>query len=212
MEKSCHTHFRQLIAECTIMHALSSGEGPLLNICRYLRFDICLSTWDRHDLYLNEKDKMKTILKKASSRVCLSIDSRTSSHGGLYSICLTAHFIDSNWNLNRKIMNFHQVDDLSSSTIDQTVENCLLEWGIDKILTIKMDNTCSKDGDLAFSNKKLDNWSAEALKVGLVHPRCLACRVKPIVKEGLEDLNESIDKISRIASYVWSKGPCSSFM
>jgi len=44
-------------------------------------------------------------------------------------MCLTAHWIDEGWNLNKIILNFCQVSNHKSETIGQSIESCLLEWG-----------------------------------------------------------------------------------
>ncbi|KAF7822623.1 zinc finger BED domain-containing protein RICESLEEPER 2-like [Senna tora] len=156
---------------------------------------------DCYQIYLNEKEKMKTIVKETDKRVCLSIDTWTTVYDFTY-IRLTAHFIDNNWNLKRKVLNFRQVPDLSGKTICKEVENCLHEWGIHKILTITMDRAYQNDSDMAMLSKKFNNWSAGILNFKIMHPRCLACMVNLVVKESLEDISESINKIRNAVKYV----------
>ena len=60
-------------------------------------------------------------------------------------MCLTAHWIDEGWNLNKRILNFYQVSNYKGEIIGQAIESCLLEWGINKILTVPIDNTSSNN-------------------------------------------------------------------
>jgi fucose permease len=56
---------------------------------------------------------------------------------------LTTHWIDNEWNFHKRILNFYHVFNNMSETIGQVIENYLLDWGIDKLLTVTVDNTSS---------------------------------------------------------------------
>jgi len=58
---------------------------------------------------------------------------------------LTAHWIDDQWNLQKRILNFCSVADHKGETLGKRVEECLLEWGIDCIFTMTVDNASSND-------------------------------------------------------------------
>ena len=58
-------------------------------------------TRDCYDLYVFEKDKLKSFIKQTYQRVCLTIDTWTSIQRVNY-MCLTCHFIDKNWQLQKK--------------------------------------------------------------------------------------------------------------
>ena len=69
-------------------------------------------------------------------------------------MCLTAHFIDSDWKIYKRILSFHLVENHKAETLGKAVEMCLLNWGIDKILTITVDNVASNSGFISFIQKK----------------------------------------------------------
>jgi hypothetical protein len=81
-------------------------------------------------LYVEEKERLKRALK--GQRLCLITDTRTSIQNINY-MSLTAHWIDNEWNLHKKILNFCQVSNHMGETIGQVIENCLLDWGINKL-------------------------------------------------------------------------------
>ena len=54
-------------------------------------------------VFLDEKQKLKKALRE--QRVCLTIDTWTSVQNLNY-ICFTAHFIDSDWKIHKKILSF----------------------------------------------------------------------------------------------------------
>jgi hypothetical protein len=63
---------------------------------------------------------------------------------------LMAYWIDNEWNLHKRIRNFFQVSNYMDETIGQIIENCLLEWGIDKLLTILIDNASSNNMTISY--------------------------------------------------------------
>ncbi|XVF45848.1 hypothetical protein PTKIN_Ptkin02bG0240000 [Pterospermum kingtungense] len=82
-------------------------------------------------LHKKLKEKLKSDLKGLSSRICLTSDMWTSctSRGFL---CLTAHFIDDNWNLQSKILNFcHVPPPHKAINFCQTIHTLLRDWGIE---------------------------------------------------------------------------------
>lgn len=58
---------------------------------------------------------------------------------------LTAHFIDNNWNLHKRIINFCLIVGHSGKLIGRAVDKCLVEWELKKILTITVSNASSND-------------------------------------------------------------------
>lgn len=96
-------------------------------------------------LFEEEKVKLKKFLK--NQRVCLTTDTWTSIQNMNY-MCLTAHWIDHDWKLNQRILNFCVVPDHKWDTIGQTIEDCLIEWGIGGVFTLTVDNTTSNNVQL----------------------------------------------------------------
>lgn len=60
-------------------------------------------------------------------------------------MCLTAHFIDDDWNLHKRIINFCPIVGHTGVLIGRAVEKCLIEWGLKNILTITVDTISSND-------------------------------------------------------------------
>lgn len=56
-------------------------------------------------LFVCESEKLKNTLRGLRSRVSLTTDCRTSIQNFNY-LCLTVHFIDDNWKLHKRILNF----------------------------------------------------------------------------------------------------------
>ncbi|ONI12896.1 hypothetical protein PRUPE_4G190100 [Prunus persica] len=152
-------------------------------------------------LYKKEKIKLKDYLVANRQRVSLTTDT-WSSHQNLIYMCLTAHYIDDQWRLHKKILNFRTIVNRKGDTIGRAIATCLLEWGIDKVLTVTVDNATSNDHAGTFLSKKVNNWNGSILKGENMHMKYCAHILNLIVKEGLEDFHESITRIRNVARYV----------
>ncbi|KAA0065395.1 zinc finger BED domain-containing protein RICESLEEPER 2-like isoform X3 [Cucumis melo var. makuwa] len=67
---------------------------------------------------------------------------------------ITTHFIDDDWNLHKRILNFCQVANHKGDTIGRAIEKCLEGWGIDRLFTVTVDNASSNDVVIAYLVKK----------------------------------------------------------
>ena len=98
-------------------------------------------------IYVDEKEILKIALR--GQRLCLTIDAWTSIQNINY-MSLSAHWIDSEWKLHKRILNFCQVSNHTGEVIGQVIENCLLEWGIDKLFTVTVDNASSNNVTISY--------------------------------------------------------------
>ena len=82
--------------------------------------------------YIEERDKVKQIMSRIPNRICLTSDVWTAITSEGY-ICLTAHFVDENWKLTSKILNFCRMKPPhTGAELESVVFDCLKQWGIDK--------------------------------------------------------------------------------
>ncbi|KAL6276202.1 hypothetical protein ACE6H2_019803 [Prunus campanulata] len=126
------------------------------------RFDLPSHTTiarDVWDLYQEEKAKIKSVLTHNAQRVSLTTDTWTSIQNINYMV-LTAHFIDDDWVLHKRILNFCVIPNHKGDTIGRLVEACLNGWGIDKVFTISVDNASSNDGCISYMKKRLEKWNS----------------------------------------------------
>lgn len=155
------------------------------------------------DLYYEEKTKLKCMLLENAQRVSLTTDTSTSIQNINYMV-LTAHFIDSNWNLHKRILNFCVIANHRGNTIGKLIETCLNEWGISKVLTITVDNASSNDTALTYVKNKLLGFNGCILNGEFLHVRCCAHILNLIVNDGMKELNKSIVSIRNAVRYVRS--------
>ncbi|GKD84170.1 zinc finger BED domain-containing protein RICESLEEPER 2-like protein, partial [Tanacetum coccineum] len=95
-------------------------------------------------VFMEEKAKLKSLIKKTVPRVCLTLNIWTSKQSVKY-LCISAHFIDNDWELNKKIIGFSPLVRDNGEEIGRVVEKCLLDWGIINVLTISTGSASSYD-------------------------------------------------------------------
>ena len=108
---------------------------------------------DCYEIFISEKRKLKSYLKKINARISLTTDTWTSIQQINY-MCLTAHFIDNDWKLQKRVLNFCPVYSHKGDDIGKAVEKCLLEWGLDKIFCITVDNASANDTAIVYLKKR----------------------------------------------------------
>ncbi|KAF2314886.1 hypothetical protein GH714_037065 [Hevea brasiliensis] len=155
------------------------------------------------EVYVEERSKLKSYLKRNCQRVGLIVDTWTSLQRINY-MCITAHFIDNDWKLHKKIINFCPITSHKGDAIGRAIETCLLEWGLDKIFTITVDNASSNDIAISYLKKKLANWGVTVSNSDYLHMRCMAHIVNLVVMDGLKDVGESVLKVRNAVRYIRS--------
>jgi hypothetical protein len=95
--------------------------------------------------YLSEKKKIKAMLGGVEN-VNITSDMWTSLQRVSYMV-VTCHYVDSDWFLQKRILNFFNVPPLHSGVvIADALKKCFVEWGIEnKVLTITIDNARAND-------------------------------------------------------------------
>ncbi|XP_074373019.1 zinc finger BED domain-containing protein RICESLEEPER 2-like [Apium graveolens] len=157
----------------------------------------CFSTYEI------EKRKLKEIFKFVR-KINITTDMWTSSHQKLGYMVVIGHWIDSNWNLNMRVLNFCNVPPPHTGyMISEALFKCLNEWGIvDKIGTITVDN--AKANDVALRNLKQTFSVRKKLSIDgkLFHARCCAHILNLCAKDGLDPIDEIVGKFRDGVKYV----------
>ena len=83
------------------------------------------------------------------------------------------------------------------------IESCLLDWGIEQVLTITIDNASFNDLAIACLKEQFP-WRYRVLNNEFLHVRCSEHILNLVVQDGLKEYNESIIKIQNAVQYVRS--------
>jgi hypothetical protein len=152
-------------------------------------------------IYNIERAKLKKALE--GRRVCLTTDTWTSIPNFCY-MCISCHFIDDDWKLHKRILNFCVVNDHKGETIGRKSKLCLRAWGIDSIFTLTVDSASSNGGTIKFLETVTQDWKGVILEYQFLHMRCCAHILNLIVGEGLKERDSSISKVCDAMRYVKS--------
>ncbi|KAL0405869.1 UNVERIFIED_CONTAM: Zinc finger BED domain-containing protein RICESLEEPER 2 [Sesamum latifolium] len=110
-------------------------------------------TRDCYKLFFDEKKKLMNYFKSSGQRISLTTDTWTSNQRLTY-MCLTVHYIDSDWKMHKVILNFIPCPTHRGDDVGLLIETCLLDWGIDKIFAITVDNASSNDTTVAYLRRR----------------------------------------------------------
>ena len=153
-------------------------------------------------VYLSEKEILKKQLKSVES-ISLTCDLWTSNQTLSY-LAVVAHYIDDDWVMQCRVLNFIELDPPhSGSVIAQAVFECCQEWKIEgKIMTITMDNASSNDNAAKRLMDKIIARKSAKFIPKYFHVRCYAHIVNLIVNDGIALLQTLINKLRDTVKYL----------
>lgn len=149
---------------------------------------------DCYQLYLDEKIKLHNFFKTSGVHVCITTDSWTSLQKFNY-MCITAHYIDKDWSLNKKIINFCIIDSHKGEEMGRQIDSCVLEWGIAKVFAITVDNATANDTCVDYLKGRFISRGCDVVRGKYLHMRCMAHVVNLIVGDGLKVIGQSIKRV-----------------
>ncbi|XP_038885835.1 zinc finger BED domain-containing protein RICESLEEPER 2-like [Benincasa hispida] len=115
---------------------------------------------------------------------------------------LTAHFIDFDWSLHKRILSFCPIENHKGDTIRKTVERNLKDWGIEREITLTVDNASSNDIAIAYLLRRFN----KGLLFGgeFLHVRCCAHILNLIVCDAFKEHNDCINRIRYVVRFIRS--------
>nr|XP_043619775.1 zinc finger BED domain-containing protein RICESLEEPER 2-like [Erigeron canadensis] len=159
------------------------------------------------NIYEREKMILKGQLEKLSGRICLTSDLWTSITTDGY-MALTAHFVDENWVLRKKVLNFRFIPPPHSGLLlAGYLISFLADRGIEKkIFTITLDNAKYNDGLVDSLKGHLRLNEALVCDGDFTHIRYGAHIMNLIVQAGLKAIEGAIKKVRDSVKYVRGSG------
>ncbi|XP_019099771.1 PREDICTED: zinc finger BED domain-containing protein RICESLEEPER 2-like [Camelina sativa] len=132
------------------------------------------ATKDIFAMFLQEKVALKKLFTSEKKRISLTTDIRVAPTTSCSYMVVTAHWIDANWVMQKRIINFKPVIDHKGETIASHLVQCLEEWGIEKVFTVTVDN--------AKENDKALRLFMDALRLKEAHVRQSIVAIRNAVK------------------------------
>jgi hypothetical protein len=153
-------------------------------------------------VYLAENEILKNQLRSVES-ISLTWDLWTSNQNLCY-LALVAHYIDDEWNMQSRVLNFIELDPPhSGNIIAQAVFECCQEWKIeDKIMTMTMDNASSNDVAATNLTGRFKARKSAKFIPKYFHVRCCAHIINLIVNDGIAPLEPLIGKLRETVKYL----------
>ncbi|KAK3003249.1 hypothetical protein RJ639_018726 [Escallonia herrerae] len=150
---------------------------------------------DCKHIYHNEKQKVAELLEKLPGKVSLTVDMWVGKAEAKY-LCLTAHYIDDTWLLNKKILNFIMVDPShTEDMLSEFIMTSLMDWGMDRKLFAMTFDDSTYDNVACRIRERLSQNRFLLCKGQLFEVRCAANVIKLMVQDILEALDEVIHKL-----------------
>ena len=201
--------FREMIAMAIIEHDLPYRFVEYKRIRMAFTYaNSSIEYWSRNTaasdvlkIYEREKQKLRKILVEFPGRVCLTTDLwRAITIEGY--LCLTAHYVDDDWNLQAKILAFVAFPPPHTGiAIAMKLVELLTEWGLEKkVFCLTVDNASSNDSMQSILKKQLH----KDLVCGgeFFHVRCSAHILNLIVQDGLAVIGGALQKIRESVKFV----------
>lgn len=117
---------------------------------------------------------------------------------------VTAHFLDNDWKLHKRIINFTKITSHVGEEIRKLIEICLREWGIEKLFSIVVDNASSNDTANEYLKRRMRIDKTLMFDGKYLHLRCACHILNLIVKDGLKELKSSIKPIRNVVLFLHS--------
>lgn len=204
-------YFRELLCSAVVVHDLpfSFIEYKCVRMAfEYLRPDLNLISRntlkaDVLKFFEREKGRIRSMLEMAPGRICLTSDCWSSITSDGY-ITLTAHFIDMDWVLQKRVLNFSLMPSPHTGVaLSNKLLSMLSGWGIKmKLFSLTLDNASSNDvcADFLITQLKLND--ALVSNGEFFHIRCCAHIINLVVQDGLKDIDGVVVKIRESVKFV----------
>ncbi|KMT01844.1 hypothetical protein BVRB_9g210350 [Beta vulgaris subsp. vulgaris] len=208
-----HDHLRKAICMFVVAgaHSFSLVEEPafknMLSVACPSYKVLSRHTVRRDALkyYDEEKKVVEYDLQNASSRICFTSDNwRNDSTQDEY-ICVTAHWIDTNWKLQKSIIRFGALTPpVDGINIAEDISLCLAKWKIDgNVGSFTLDNASYNTtmANQIIKRQLVRNGNELLFNGEFFQIRCCCHIISLIVQAGLKLIDGVVEKIRAIGKH-----------
>ncbi|GMI66348.1 DAYSLEEPER [Hibiscus trionum] len=171
-----------------------------LNVKDISRYSITKACMLKHEMH---KKLLIDSMHSVVSRICFTCDGWSACTSRSY-FALTTHYVDNNWKLLSKILNFHRFPPpRDGESIYKFVKNMLTEWGLEKrAFTITLDNASANERIVRRLKDDLHAISPFPCNGKFFHIRCATHILNLIVQKGLKVIDSSVIKLREIVKFI----------
>ncbi|MFQ6668299.1 hypothetical protein Gotur_033992 [Gossypium turneri] len=160
---------------------------------------------DCMEIYAKEKQKVYEIFDKLPGKISVSADMWTASEDDAAYLSLAAHYIDENWQLKKKNLNFVTIDPSYTEDMhSEVIMNCLMDWDIDRKLFSMIFDSFTSDNIVERIRDRLSQNRFLHCNGQLFDVRCAVDLLNRMAHDALEALCEITQKIRESIRYVKS--------
>ncbi|KAJ4718425.1 zinc finger BED domain-containing protein DAYSLEEPER-like [Melia azedarach] len=154
-------------------------------------------------MYLREKQSILNFVSGIPGRVNITLDLWSSNQTVGYAV-LTGHFIDSEWNLHRRILNVVMVPSPDSDVaFNQALVACLSDWHLEsRLLTLTLDQSFSNETINGNLRGFLSVRNPFMLDGQLIIGNCFARVISRLAQDALGVMWDTVNKIRASVKYV----------
>lgn len=144
-------------------------------------------------MLFSQKKELMEIIVAAPGRVSFTSDNWKSEVSKHSYICITCHYIDADWKLNKRIVWFKKINPpYDGASIADEVHLAFREWRVDKkVMCITLDNASYNDRMIVCLRTHLSK-SALPLSGKFFQIRCCAHILNLVVQAGLTLIDASV--------------------
>jgi len=179
---------------------VSSLNPSFKMICRKTVHNDCLKAFMEENFTI-----LQRMFKTSTSKISLTMDLWTSNRIVGY-ICITAHFIDEEWQPQKRIVKFTAIETPHTGIVMfNTMVKFIREWKIeDKLFALTLDNASNNGAMVKLMKTHLINKKMLFCGGRLFRQRCAAHVINLICQAGLDYLSPMIRKIRETVKYIRS--------
>ncbi|RRT69539.1 hypothetical protein B296_00016584 [Ensete ventricosum] len=171
---------------------------------RFKMVDVNAMEGEVLSVYHKEKQNLMQIFGTMPGRISLTIGLWTTSQTLGY-ICVSGQYVDSDWKLHRRMLNFMLVSSPhSENALSEAISVSLSEWNMKtKLFTITLDNNCSSH-DIYSSNLRdyLSNKNTLMLNGQLFVVRCYANILNVVAQDVIASIHGIVYNIRESVKFV----------
>ena len=88
--------------------------------------------------------------------------------------------------MHKKIISFFKVKVKKGDDIGKHLHKVLLDWGLDKVMIVMVDNASANDSGISYSRRQMNSLKTRISEVMYLHMRCDAHILNLIFQDGLK--------------------------
>uniref|UniRef100_A0ACD5Z4H5 Uncharacterized protein n=1 Tax=Avena sativa TaxID=4498 RepID=A0ACD5Z4H5_AVESA len=155
------------------------------------------------NIYKEEKKKLYDYFKTLKCRFSTTMDMWTSGQNKGY-MCITAHWIDDNWCMQKRIIKFMHVEGQHSGVnLALHFYDSIVDWNLDRrLLALSMDNASANDKCAETLVLKFNKKTPLICEGIFFHVRCLNHILNLVAQDGLRTIAPAVANIINTVSIV----------